>query len=82
MTLIFTADCLRHPIQMAGVETIWELHTLPVINSCANLIVCVATSCVTPLLNPLFYLFIVCMTCITLGLTFACNHADRVSDQM
>ena len=30
---IFTADCLRHPIQMAGVETIWELHTLPVINS-------------------------------------------------
>ena len=22
-----------HPIQMAGVETIWELHTLPVINS-------------------------------------------------
>ena len=30
---IFTADCLGHPIQMAGVETIWELHTLPVINS-------------------------------------------------
>ena len=30
---IFTADCLHHPIQMAGVETIWELHTLPVINS-------------------------------------------------
>ena len=30
---IFTADCLRHPIQMAGVESIWELHTLPVINS-------------------------------------------------
>ena len=30
---IFTADCLRHPIQMAGVETIWELHTLTVINS-------------------------------------------------
>ena len=29
---IFTADCLRHPIQMAGVETIWELHTLSVIN--------------------------------------------------
>ena len=28
---IFTADCLRHPIQMAGVETIWELHTLSVI---------------------------------------------------
>ena len=27
---IFTADCLRHPIQMAGVETIWELHTLSV----------------------------------------------------
>ena len=25
---IFIADCLRHPIQMAGVETIWELHTL------------------------------------------------------
>ena len=30
---IFTADCLRHPIQMAGVETIWELHTLSVIYS-------------------------------------------------
>ena len=30
---IFTADCLRHPIQMAGVETIWELHSLPVIYS-------------------------------------------------
>ena len=27
-----TADCLRHPVPMAGVETIWELHT-PVINS-------------------------------------------------
>ena len=34
---IFTADCLRHPIQMAGVETIWELHTLIVMNSCLNL---------------------------------------------
>ena len=31
---IFTADCLRHPIQMAGVETIWELYTLSVIYSC------------------------------------------------
>ena len=30
---IFTADCLRHPIQMVGIETIWELHKLPVINS-------------------------------------------------
>jgi len=30
---IFTADCLCHPIQMAGVETIWELHTLPVIGA-------------------------------------------------
>ena len=30
---IFTADCLRHPTQMAGIETIWELHTLTVINS-------------------------------------------------
>ena len=29
---IFTADCLHHPIQMAGVETIWELHTLSVIS--------------------------------------------------
>ena len=27
---IFTADCVCHPIQMAGVETIWELHTLTV----------------------------------------------------
>ena len=38
---IFTADCLRHPIQMAGVETIWELHTLSVIiqnlSLCSNL---------------------------------------------
>ena len=24
----FTAHCLRRPIQMAGVETILELHTL------------------------------------------------------
>ena len=31
---IFTADCLRHAIQMVGVETIWELHTLSVIYSC------------------------------------------------
>ena len=30
---IFTADCLCHPIQMVGVETIWKLHTLAVINS-------------------------------------------------
>ena len=30
---IFTADCLRHPIQMEGVEAIWELHTLSVIYS-------------------------------------------------
>ena len=29
---IFTADC-HHPIQMAGVETVWELYTLIVINS-------------------------------------------------
>ena len=29
---IFTAHCLRHPIQMPGIETIWELHTLTVIN--------------------------------------------------
>ena len=25
---IFTAFCLHHPIQMASIETIWELHTL------------------------------------------------------
>ena len=30
---IFTANCLCHPIQMAGVGIIWELDTLPVINS-------------------------------------------------
>ena len=24
---ILTADCLRHTVQMVGVETIWELHT-------------------------------------------------------
>ena len=34
---IFTADCLHHPIQMAGVETIWELHTLSVIYSCFSI---------------------------------------------
>ena len=34
---IFTADCLRHPIQMAGVETIWELHTLSVIYTLASI---------------------------------------------
>ena len=37
---IFTADCLCHLIQMAGVETIWELHTLTVINSCTNWSLC------------------------------------------
>ena len=31
---VFTADCLRHPIRMARVETIRELHTLIVLNSC------------------------------------------------
>ena len=35
---IFTADCLRHPIHMAGVETMRELHTLPVINSWFHLL--------------------------------------------
>ena len=39
---IFTADCLRHPIQMAGVETIWELHTFCYI----LLILCICTACV------------------------------------
>ena len=24
---LLTADCLRHTVQMVGVETIWELHT-------------------------------------------------------
>ena len=33
---IFTPDYLPHPIQMAGIETIWELHTLTVINFCLN----------------------------------------------
>ena len=33
MISTFTANCLPHLIQMAGVETIWELHALPVINS-------------------------------------------------
>ena len=40
---------------------------------------CRATSYVTSLLNPLFHLCIVCTTCITLGLTHACNLANRVS---
>ena len=31
---IFTADCLGHTVQIAGIETIWELHTLTVMNSC------------------------------------------------
>ena len=31
---IFTADGLHYTVQMAGVETIPELHTLTVINSC------------------------------------------------
>ena len=31
---IFTADCLRHTVQMAGVETIWVLHSLVAMNSC------------------------------------------------
>ena len=35
---IFTADCLCHPIQMVGIETIWELHILTVINSCVYII--------------------------------------------
>jgi len=35
---LFTADCLRHPIQMAGTETIWELHTLSVIYSWSYLL--------------------------------------------
>ena len=26
--------CLCHPIQMVGIETMWELHTLTVTNSC------------------------------------------------
>ena len=30
---IFIADCLRHPIEMAGIETVWELHTLIVMKS-------------------------------------------------
>ena len=29
----FTADCLCHHIQMAGIETIWKLHTLIFMNS-------------------------------------------------
>ena len=40
---------------------------------------CAATSYVTSLLNPLFHLHIVSTTCISLGLTHACNHANRVS---
>ena len=33
---VFTATCLRHPIQMTGFETVWELHTLTVMNSWLN----------------------------------------------
>ena len=31
--LMYTADCLCHTVQMVGIETEWELHTLTVINS-------------------------------------------------
>jgi len=31
---IFTTDYLRHTAEMAVVETLWQLHTLSVINSC------------------------------------------------
>ena len=30
---IFTADCSRHPIQMAGVEKFWELYPLVLLTS-------------------------------------------------
>ena len=40
---------------------------------------CAATSYVTSLLNLLFHLHTLCVTCITVGLTRACNHANRVS---
>ena len=30
---IVTADCIRHPILMAVIETTWDLHTLTVVNS-------------------------------------------------
>ena len=31
---IFTTDCQRHTAEMVVVETLWQLHTLTVINSC------------------------------------------------
>jgi len=31
---IFTTDFLRQTAKMAVVETLWQLHTLTVINSC------------------------------------------------
>ena len=43
---------------------------------------CAATSYVTSLLKHLFHFCIVCTTCITLGLTHACNHANMVSEQV
>ena len=33
---IVTADCLHHTVQMTGIDTVWELHTPNVINSCYN----------------------------------------------
>jgi len=33
---IFTTDYLRHTAEMAVVETLWQLHTLSVINSWRN----------------------------------------------
>jgi len=34
---IFTTDCQRHTVEMAVVETLWQLHTLTVLNSWLNL---------------------------------------------
>jgi len=39
---IFTTDCQRHTAEMAVVETLWQLHTLTVINSCVIIIIITA----------------------------------------
>jgi len=41
---IFTTDYLRHTAEMAVMETLWQLHTLSVINSWWHLYTCVDRS--------------------------------------
>ena len=51
---IFTADCLRHPIQMVGIETIWELRTLIVMNSWSTPYIVIVTLIVSSIRSAYF----------------------------